>query len=368
MSTQLDTEPDAGLDGGLDASVEVARGSFRLELDIQAGPGEIVGVLGPNGAGKTTLLRTLAGLLPLSGGYVRLSGAVLDDPATGVYLDPPRRRIGVVFQDYRLFPRMRVLDNVAFGPRSRGVGRAAARRTAQQWLDRLDIGQLARRRPGQLSGGQAQRVALARALAAEPRLLLLDEPLAALDARTRATVQGELREHLTGFAGPTLLVTHDPLEALLLADRIVVLESGRIVQQGSPHDIAARPVTDYVATLVGVNLYAGVAAGGRVELDGGGTIVIGDTALTGRTLVAVRPSAITVYTSRPDPGSARNLWPGRIDALAPLGDRIRLSVSGSPGALVDVTPPAVADLDLARGREVWLATKATEVDAYPDQP
>jgi molybdate transport system ATP-binding protein len=271
-----------------------------------------------------------------------------------------------VFQDYRLFPHMRVIDNVAFGPRVRGVDRIRSRQLAQRWLDRLDIADLARHRPAQLSGGQAQRVALARALAAEPGLLLLDEPLAALDARTRLAVQGELREHLVAFAGPTLLVTHDPLEALLLADRIVVLEDGAIVQQGSPHDIAARPATDYVATLVGVNLYPGVAAGGTVELDGGGTVMIGDTHLSGRILVAVRPSAITVYTSRPDPGSARNLWPGRIDALAPLADRIRLRVSGTPSALVDVTAPAVAELGLARGRDVWLAAKATEVSAYPE--
>jgi len=147
----------------------------------------------------------------------------------------------------------------------------------------------------------------------------------------------------------------------------VVLESGRIVQQGSPYDIAARPVTDYVATLVGVNLYPGVAAGGRVELDGGGTIVIGDTALTGRALVAVRPSAITVYTFAAGSGQRAQPVARANRRTGALGDRIRLSVSGSPGALVDVTPPAVAELGLARGRDVWLATKATEVDAYPDQ-
>ncbi|HEY7047613.1 MAG TPA: ABC transporter ATP-binding protein [Jatrophihabitantaceae bacterium] len=351
---------------GLVAAVEVERGAFRLDVEIRADPGEIVAVLGPNGAGKTTLLRVLAGLLPLAAGRIELGGAVLDDPTAGVFRDAARRRVGVVFQDYRLFPRMRIVDNVAFGPRSRGVPRAASRQLARHWLERLDIGELARRRPPQLSGGQAQRVALARALAAEPDLLLLDEPLAALDARTRATVQGELREHLTEFAGPTLFVTHDPLEALLLADRIVVLESGQVVQQGSPHDIAARPATDYVAKLVGVNLYAGAATSGRVELDGGGTIVIGDAELAGRALVAVRPSAITVHTTRPDHSSARNVWAGRIDALAPLGDRIRLSVSGTPSALVDVTAPAVTELGLTRGQDVWLATKATDLIAYPE--
>jgi molybdate transport system ATP-binding protein len=351
---------------GLQAAVVVERGPFRLDVTISAAPGEILAVLGPNGAGKSTLLRALAGLQPVTTGRIVLDGAVLDDPAGGIFREAARRRVGVVFQDYRLFPRMRVIDNVAFGARSRGTHPGPARQLAHRWLERLDIADLARQRPPQLSGGQAQRVALARALAAEPELLLLDEPLAALDARTRLAVQGELREHLAAFPGPTLLVTHDPLEALLLADRIVVLEDGTIVQQGSPHDIAARPATDYVATLVGVNLYAGVASGGRVDLDGGGTITIGDTHLSGRTLVAVRPSAITVYTSRPDPGSARNLWAGRVDALAQLADRIRLNVTGSPNALADVTAAAVVELGLTRGSDVWLATKATEVTAYPE--
>jgi molybdate transport system ATP-binding protein len=351
---------------GLAAAVQVERGPFRLEVEIGADPGEIVAVLGPNGAGKTTLLRALAGLLPITGGRIELGGTVLDDPAARIFREPEHRRVGVVFQDYRLFPRMRVIDNVAFGPRSRGVPRPASRQLARHWLQRLDVAELARQRPPQLSGGQAQRVALARALATEPDLLLLDEPLAALDARTRAAVQGELRDHLAEFAGPTLFVTHDPLEALLLADRIVVLESGQVVQQGSPHDITVRPATDYVAKLVGVNLYSGTASSGRVELDAGGTIVIGDAELAGRALVALRPSAITVHTTRPDHSSARNVWPGRIDALASLGDRIRLSVSGTPSAVVDVTAPAVTELGLTRGQDVWLATKATDLSAYPE--
>jgi molybdate transport system ATP-binding protein len=325
-------------------------------------------VLGPNGAGKTTLLRTLAGLMPLTRGRIALGDVVLDEPGTRTFLAPAQRGVGVVFQDYRLFPHQRVIDNVAFGPRSRGVERRAAQVVARTWLDRLGIGDLARRRPRQLSGGQAQRVALARALAVEPALMLLDEPLAALDAHSRAEVQSELREHLAAFAGPTLLVTHDPIEALLLAHRIVVLEAGRVVQEGRPGEIASRPATSYVAALVGVNLYAGTAAGGQVDLDGGGAVTIGDASLAGRVLVAVRPSAITVFTSRPDAGSARNLWAGRITGLAPLADRIRLTVSAAPPARVDVTPTAVADLDLAPGRDVWLAAKATDLTAYPEPP
>jgi len=342
----------------------VTLGEFRLDAELQAGAGEVVALLGPNGAGKSTMLRAAAGLLRLDAGTVALDGQVLDDPAAGIFVEARRRRIGVVFQDHRLFPHLRVLDNVAFGLRARGLGRAPAREQAAGWLDRLGVGDLARRRPGELSGGQAQRVALARALASEPAALLLDEPLAALDVQTRAEVQGELREHLGTFAGPTVLVTHDPIEALLLADRIVVLECGRIVQDGSAAEITSRPLTNYVARLVGVNLYAGSAAGHRVALDGGGELAIADPA-DGPVLVAVRPSAITVHAAEPLGSSARNVWSGRIGALAPLGDRVRVTVHAAQTCTVDVTAAAVAELGLAPGQRVWLSAKASEIDAYP---
>jgi molybdate transport system ATP-binding protein len=343
----------------------VARDAFTLDVSVEAVAGEVVAVLGPNGAGKSTLLRAVSGLVGVDSGRIELDGHVLDDPARRAFVAPEQRRIGMVFQDHRLFPHLRVLDNVAFGLRARGVPRTPARATAAQWLERLGLSELARRRPGQLSGGQAQRVALARALACDPSALLLDEPLAALDVQTRAEVQGELREHLAGFSGPTLLVTHDPIEALLLASRIVVLERGRVAQQGSPAEITSRPATPYVARLVGMNLYAGRAAGGIVALDGGGTLVVPDAG-DGRVLVALRPSALTVYTEEPHAGSARNLWPATITALAPLGDRIRLTAAGEQTVFVDVTASAVAELALAPGRAVWLTAKATDLVAYPE--
>lgn len=346
----------------LDGAVTV--GDFGLQVTLDAAAGEVVAVLGPNGAGKSTLLRVLAGLQPLDEGTVWVGDQLVDDVAAGVYVPPQRRRVGVVFQDHRLLPHLRVLDNVAFGPRSRGVRRHDARAAAVGWLKRLGLAELQRRYPRQLSGGQAQRVALGRALASEPRALLLDEPLAALDVQTRAEVQGELREHLAAFDGPTLIVTHDPIEALLLATRIVVLERGRIVQQGSPAEITGRPLTPYVARLVGVNLYAGHASSGRLSVTGGGTLVAAD-APDGDVLIAVRPAAITVHASEPDDTSARNRWPGTVTGLAPLGDRVRVSVDGRPGATVDVTAAAVAELDLAPGRTVWLSAKATDVTAYP---
>jgi molybdate transport system ATP-binding protein len=346
----------------LDGATHV--GEFDLDVSIEAQRGEVLAVLGPNGAGKSTLLRVIAGLLGLGSGTVRLDGRLLDDPARHVFVVPQERRLGVVFQDHRLFPHLRVVDNVAFGPRARGVSAGAARATAHDWLRRLGLADLAHRHPRQLSGGQAQRVALARALACAPDALLLDEPLAALDVQTRAEVQGELREHLGAFAGPTVLVTHDPIEALLLAQRIVVLERGRVAQAGSPADITSRPLTPYVARLVGMNLYVGAATGDTVRVEGGGSIVAAD-APAGRVLAAVRPSAITVHTEAPHGSSARNIWAATITSLAPLGDRIRVNTEGELAATVDVTAAAVAELRLAPGTQVWLSAKATDVTAYP---
>ncbi len=348
----------------LDVAGQVQRGAFRLDIAISAAPGEVLAVLGPNGAGKSTLLRAVAGLIALDSGTIRLGETLLDDIAHAVYVAPQQRRLGVVFQDHRLFANMRVLDNVAFGLRSRGMSRHPARATAGTWLHRLGLADLARRYPRQLSGGQAQRVALARALVCEPAALLLDEPLAALDVQTRAEIQGELRQHLAEFAGPTLLVTHDPIEALLLAHRIVVLERGGVVQAGTPAEITSRPLTPYVARLVGMNLYVGTAADGVVRLDDGGSLTAAQVP-PGPALAVVRPSAITVHTEQPHASSARNIWPGTVRAMAPLGDRIRVSVEGRPAATVDVTAAAVAELGLAPGTQVWLSAKATDVTVYP---
>jgi len=349
----------------LDFAATVSRGSFSLRAHLSVEAGEVLAVLGPNGAGKSTLLRALAGLQGIDDGSIALNGRTLDAPAAGVFVPPEQRGIGVVFQDHRLFPHLRVIDNIAFGPRSRGTPRAAARAAAMTWMDRLGLAQFADRHPGRLSGGQAQRVALARALAASPRALLLDEPLAALDVQTRAEVQGELREHLGAYDGPTLLVTHDPVEALVLAGRIAVLEDGVVVQQGTPSEISSRPVTSYVAKLVGVNLYQGTARGGTVQLDGGGVLSAVE-APDGHIFVAVRPSAFTVHDAPPHPSSARIVWTGTVRTLAPLADRVRLTVDTERPVLVDITPAALAELQLAPGAHVWLTAKATDVATYPD--
>jgi molybdate transport system ATP-binding protein len=351
--------------GALAARVAVDRPGFALDASLTADPGEVIGLLGPNGAGKTTVLRALAGLVALSAGRVALGAAVLDDPAAGVFVPPERRPVGLVFQDHLLFPHLSVRENVAFAPRCAGLGRAAARRRADGWLERLDLAALADRKPATLSGGQAQRVALARTLAAEPALLLLDEPLAALDAGTRLTVRADLRGHLTGYGGPSVVVTHDPVEAMVLADRLVVLERGRVVQEGPPAEVARRPRTAYVAQLVGLNLYRGTATAAGVELDGGARLVTADGPRTGRVLVAVRPSAVALAVEPPHGASPRNAWPGTVAGLERLGDRVRVAVDGPPAVLADVTALAVAELGLAPGRRVWTAVKATELEVYP---
>lgn len=349
---------------GLVVDAEVRRGEFRLRVAFEARPGEVLAVLGPNGSGKSTLLRALAGLTPISAGQISLAGAVLDDAGSGAFVEPEHRSVGVVFQDYRLFGHLSVLDNVAFAARSRGAGRVVARREARRWITRLDLEELAARRPAALSGGQAQRVALARALARNPALLLLDEPMAALDARTRLDVADHLRHHLADFPGPCLLVTHDPLDALVLADRLLVIEGGSIVQQGTPTEVTRRPATEYVARLVGLNLYRGRAVGADIELAGGGRLVAAERTHPDEVLVAIRPSAVVVTTHRPEHASPRNTWPGTVAGLTLLADRVRLDIAGRPPVLADVTPAAVAELSLAPGAAVWASVKATDLEVY----
>ncbi len=349
---------------GLSARVVVDRGTFRLDAEIAVAPGEVVAVLGPNGAGKSTLLRSVCGLVPIDDGLIELGGVVVDHPQSGAWVGVAQRRVGVVFQDYRLFPHLSVLDNVAFGPRTAGRSRAESRARARTWISRLGLEPLADRRPAQISGGQAQRAALARALAADPAVLLLDEPMGALDVSTRLDVRGELRAHLHEYAGPTLLVTHDPLDALVLADRIVVLEDGRVTQQGLALEVARRPATTYIARLLGLNLLRGRALDGDIAVEGGGVLHAPDVAAHGDVLVAVRPSAVALHAHRPE-GSARNVWQGVVDGVEPIGDRVRVTVSGEPTVMVDVTPAAVVDLGVAPGLPVWLSTKATELEVYP---
>lgn len=305
----------------------------RVEAAFTAEPGEVLAVIGPNGAGKSSLLHAVAGLVDVEG------SARLGD--TDLLTVPVReRRVGLVFQGQLLFPHLSALDNVAFGLRARGEKRATAESVARDWLERFAIGDLAARKPRELSGGQAQRVAIARALATEPDVLLLDEPFTGLDVSVQMALRIELGRHLRDFPGIALLVTHDAIDALTLADRVLVLDAGRVVQVGPPAEVAAEPRTSHVARLVGLNLVA-----------------------DGDELMAFTPDAVVVSLQEPE-GSTRLRWHGPIATLAPHGDAVRLLVHASPDLLADLTPAAATELELAPGREVWLSAKATAVSRY----
>ncbi|SER62497.1 molybdate transport system ATP-binding protein [Lentzea xinjiangensis] len=338
----------------LQAELRVHRDGFTLELDLVVEQGEVVALLGPNGAGKTTALRALAGLLP--GSRVTADGSSWDG------LPTEKRPVGVVFQDYLLFATMSVLDNVAFGLRARGARKAEADAAALRWLTRVGLAEFAKARPRTLSGGQAQRVALARALATSPELLLLDEPLAALDASTRLRLRSELGRHLRDYPGHTLLITHDPLDAMVLADRLVIVENGRVVQQGTPREVVRQPRTDYVAHLVGLNFYRGVADGTEVRLDGGGTLTVAEPA-RGPVHVVFAPSAVSLFTERPA-GSPRNTWRAVVAGVEQHAHTTRVDLDGSPAVFADVTTATVAELRLRPGDPLWVSLKATEIHTY----
>jgi molybdate transport system ATP-binding protein len=266
----------------------------------------------------------------------------------------------MVFQDGVLFPHLSALDNVAFGLRSKG--RKDARKLAAGWLERVGLFTHQGSRAGQLSGGEAQRVALARALAPEPRVLLLDEPLSALDHGARTQMRRLLLEHLGGLEIPRILVTHDPAEAFLLADHIVVVEAGSITQSGPPEDLRSRPRSRYVADLVGINLFEGQARDGIATVGGGHRLHMADPALIGKTLITIRPQAIALSRSRPE-GTPRNVWESSIVALEAYQDRIRVVLTDPLPIVAEITPSAARELALDQGSAVWVAIKATEIAA-----
>ncbi|MFB7102787.1 ABC transporter permease [Streptomyces hydrogenans] len=348
-----DPEPPAPSTGRWALHADVT-GFTTLTLD--ADPGTTIAVVGPNGAGKTTLLRALLGLTPRAHSGLRLG----DEDVTA--LPPHRRRVAWVPQDGALFPHLSALANTAYGLRAQGVPRAEARRDARAWLDRLGVGHLAHRRPAQLSGGQAQRVALARALAARPRLLVLDEPLAALDQTTRAHVRHTLRTHLSGFGGVCLIVTHDPVEAVSLADRVLVLQDGRALQDATPTEVTRHPRSPWVARMLGRNAWPGTATPDGLALDGGGTLVAAEPPPSGTPALAiVAPEAVSLHREKPA-GSPRNVWPGTVREITTSGSRLRVLVTSpqTPDLVAEITPQAAAELGLADGVPVWTSVKATE--------
>ena len=343
----------------------VAERGFDLDLALDAG--ERLAVLGPNGAGKSTLLGLLAGTVRPDSGRAELGGRVLFDLPARTWQPPHSRGIALLAQDPLLFPHLSVLENVAFGPRVNGLGRAAARARAEHWLSEVDATNLAGRRATELSGGQAQRVAIARALATEPELLLLDEPLAALDVSVAPAIRRLLARVLPGRT--TLIVTHDLLDALVLADRALVLDAGSAVEDGPTEQVLQRPRTRFAARLAELNLIRGVAVADGVQA--GPDLVLQGMAAepltTGEPAVAAfAPSAVSVYLDPPH-GSPRNLVAVTVSEVEQRGGIVRVRADDHRGhkLAADVTPRAAAELDLYPGREVVFSLKATAVALYP---
>ena len=337
----------------LHCDISATRGQFGLNVAIDAEPGEIVAIVGPNGAGKSTLLRVLAGLTACTGS-VQLGG--VDIGAMPSF----QRPVAWVPQDGALFPHLTALDNVAFG-----LGGRRGREEAARWLATLGLPDHMRHRPRQLSGGQAQRVALARALVRRPALLLLDEPMAALDVAARTDARRTLRQHLSSYNGVTLLVTHDPVDAATLAGRVVALENGRVVQDAAPADLARAPRTPWLASWMGLNAFPGRATTRGVDLVDGGRLVAAELPAERSEVLAVVPAhAVTLSRTQPA-GSARNTWPVVVRELVATGSRMRIRCDGTPSVVAEVTADAVADLGLAEGVEAWASAKATEVTVVP---
>jgi molybdate transport system ATP-binding protein len=355
----------------LAATLDRRLGSFHLEATLEVPAAGTLVLVGESGSGKTTVLRLLAGLLRPDAGRIALDDAVWFDPSNGTDLPAADRRVGWVPQDYALFPHLSVAENVAFGLRAGGVPHRETRARVARTLERFGLTAVATRRPAQISGGQQQRAALARALALEPALLLLDEPLAALDLATRRAVRGELKRLLEDLPCVTLFVTHSPMEALVFGDTIAVLEEGRITQQGDREELLRHPRSGYVAELMGLNLIRGrVTArepGGMATLaTAGGEITVMDPGGGDELLMVIDPREVTLHLEAPG-GSARNQLRGTIVEIVPqppLGDRLRVVLDSHPPLVAEVTPRAASDLGLRPGLAVVAAFKASGVRAY----
>jgi ABC-type sulfate/molybdate transport systems ATPase subunit len=335
----------------LELDITCALRGFELQVALTAGAGAIA-LVGPSGAGKTTVLRAIAGLRRPQQGRIALGERVWFDAAAGVDLPPEDRSVGLVFQDYALFPHMSVRDNVAFGGTER----------ADEYLERLGVAHLARERPARLSGGERQRVALARALARDPAVLALDEPLSALDAHTRAEVRGELQALLAELRIPTVVVTHDFRDAAALAGRMIVLVGGRVHQEGSASDLIARPADAFVASFTGGNLLPGTArsgspgGGSQVVLDGGGTVEVGED-VSGRIGVAVYPWEVSLAAGGQGIPDGHTAISGLLAGIAPEGDRVRVRVGPMTA---EVSQTLLTELGLGLGDRAWATFAAAD--------
>ena len=337
-----------------------------MDVALEVDDGETLALLGPNGAGKSTVVDALIGTLELAEGVIAIDGERVDA------LPPEQRPIGVCFQDDLLFPVLSALENVAFPLRARKVPKADARRRASELLERLASAVDPSARPSSMSGGERQRVALARALAPDPRLLVLDEPFSNVDVSARPGLRALVREVTRSFGGATVLIAHDPLDALTLADRVALLDAGRIAQTGTPDEIRAAPSSHYAADLVGVNLFVGELE--PLE-DGAATLRTPDGEITvspevaiasgTRSIASLKPIDVSLHAREPE-GSARNVFRGRIVEIADDGDRARVRLATRPPLTAEVTSGSVTRMGLRTGGEVWASFKAVEVSLQID--
>jgi molybdate transport system ATP-binding protein len=353
--------------GALRCDLTVSRDGFRLQLAFEIHEGETVVLVGPSGAGKSTSLAVIAGLLQADEARINLGDEVWCDTSRRVDLPPHQRRAGFVDQDFALFPHLTVRGNVMYGLRARGAPRATSIDATESWLERLGLRGFAHRPIRTLSGGQRQRVALARALASGAGTLLLDEPFGALDVATRAGVRAELRSFLAEVRLPALVVTHDAVDALALADRIAVLESGRLTQMGFPQDLLSRPATRFIAELFGLNhVRAELAPGDGLRQARSGAIAFHVLAggPPGPVSLSFPPSAVTLSTQRPH-GSAQNTFSGRVLEIVPLADRLRVVLDCGVILAADVVREAALALEISPGHSLWASIKATAIQVYP---
>ena len=353
-------------DAGLLFEAALSLGAFDLVARLNVAEGETLALVGPSGAGKSTCLGIMAGLVRPESGRIACGDEVWNDHERGVFVAPEKRRVGMLFQEYALFPHLTIQENVSYGARARGRSRADAAAVASRWIDRLGLAGLGDRRVADISGGQRQRVALARALASEPRLLLLDEPFGSLDVATRGVVRSELRRFLADCGLPTVLVTHDPVDALALAERIAVLEDGRLTQVGTREQLVSEPRSPFVAELAGLNLYRADLAEGRglkeARASGVSFHVLADER-QGPAFLAFAPVEVSLSLERL-PGSAQNAFLGSVLEVRPLPDRLRVVLDVGVVLVAEVTREAAGALGLAVGRRLWASIKATAIKVY----
>jgi len=339
---------------------------FDLDIALSVRAGETLAIIGPSGAGKTSVLGLIAGLLTPDGGRIVVGERVLFDSARGINVPPERRHLGYVLQDYALFPHLTVLGNVEYGMRARGMARDEIARRATETMRMLGITHLAGIRPGGISGGERQRVALARAIAAGGQALLLDEPLAALDAQTRQTARGDLRRVIRSVGLPAVFVTHDYVDALAFGDQICVIDRGEVVQTGTQEDLLLRPKARFVAEFMGVNFLHGTAQqpeDGLCKVLVEGIEVSTTVDQPGEVFLAFSPADVTL-SLEPPAGSARNVFPARVTGLLQLGGRIRIDLDAGFPLVAELTPDSVARLHLEIGSQVCASFKATAIEAY----